>query len=186
MGDFRSGARQGRRVAAEAYVRAGFKRNDGNASRLNGNEKVAARVKEILNEGADRCGVTCWRPWRQFAGQLRPSRIRSIDCCSARTKARTRNARRLHLAWFQKRFQRPTHAKPLSSRQRASKCAHLRSFALKRLVSSEVSGGNAKEAVETTVLCAHASKCLHLSSFVFMRGRTSEVFSFLGQKIEQI
>lgn len=33
--------------ASWAYVKAGFKRNDGNAGRLNRNEQVAARIEEI-------------------------------------------------------------------------------------------------------------------------------------------
>lgn len=38
--------------ASWAYVRAGFKRHDGNAARLSGNEKVAARIEEIQSIAA--------------------------------------------------------------------------------------------------------------------------------------
>ncbi len=34
-------------TAGDAYEKAGYKRNDGNASRLKGNEKIKARVAEI-------------------------------------------------------------------------------------------------------------------------------------------
>jgi phage terminase small subunit len=47
--------------ASEAYVSAGYVRNDGNASRLKGNEKVAARVEEIRNAGALRAEVSIQR-----------------------------------------------------------------------------------------------------------------------------
>lgn len=40
--------------AAMAYVTAGYKRHDGNASRLSGNEKVAARIEELKQAGAKR------------------------------------------------------------------------------------------------------------------------------------
>lgn len=38
--------------AVEAYVKAGFKRNEGNAIRLKGNERVLARVEELKAEAA--------------------------------------------------------------------------------------------------------------------------------------
>lgn len=38
--------------ASWAYVKAGFKRHDGNAARLSGNEKVAARIEEIQSIAA--------------------------------------------------------------------------------------------------------------------------------------
>ena len=44
--------------AAEAYVRAGYKANDGNAIRLKGNERVAARLQEIAERGAIRTEIT--------------------------------------------------------------------------------------------------------------------------------
>jgi phage terminase small subunit len=44
--------------ASAAYVEAGFKKNDGNASRLKGNEKVIARVKQLSEEGAKRAAKT--------------------------------------------------------------------------------------------------------------------------------
>lgn len=47
--------------ASVAYVTAGYSKNDGNASRLNGNEKVRERVEEILSEGARQAGVTVER-----------------------------------------------------------------------------------------------------------------------------
>ena len=37
-------------TAEEAYVRAGYKRNDGNAARLNGNDRIQARGSELLAE----------------------------------------------------------------------------------------------------------------------------------------
>ena len=47
--------------ASVAYVAAGYAKNDGNASRLNGHEKVRARVQELLAEGAEKAGVTVQR-----------------------------------------------------------------------------------------------------------------------------
>lgn len=44
--------------ATEAYVLAGFTRNDGNAIRLKGNERVQNRVREILDAGAKRAEIT--------------------------------------------------------------------------------------------------------------------------------
>ena len=38
----------------EAYVAAGYATNPGNASRLNGNEKVRARVAELLERAAEK------------------------------------------------------------------------------------------------------------------------------------
>src|SRR5436305_50420 len=43
---------------AEAYTEAGFKPNDSNCSRLNGNERIQARVAELLDRVAIRCEVT--------------------------------------------------------------------------------------------------------------------------------
>ena len=42
------------KTAAEAYVLAGYKANDGNASRLKGNERISARVQEIVGRAAER------------------------------------------------------------------------------------------------------------------------------------
>lgn len=44
--------------AAQAYIAAGYSANDGNAIRLKGNERVAARVAEIRERGAIRAEVT--------------------------------------------------------------------------------------------------------------------------------
>lgn len=44
--------------ASEAYVEAGYKANDGNASTLKGNQKVEARVAEILDRAAVRAEIT--------------------------------------------------------------------------------------------------------------------------------
>lgn len=41
--------------ADKAYVQAGYKRNDSNAARLNGNERIKARVAELLLLSAGRC-----------------------------------------------------------------------------------------------------------------------------------
>jgi phage terminase small subunit len=42
------------RSASEAYVLAGYSKNDGNAIRLKGNEKVRARVKELQERMAEK------------------------------------------------------------------------------------------------------------------------------------
>lgn len=44
--------------ASEAYVRAGYKKNDGNAVRLKGNEKVATRLSELRAISAERHQLT--------------------------------------------------------------------------------------------------------------------------------
>ncbi len=44
--------------AAAAFVSAGYAANDSNAARLNGNERVRARVEEIQAAGAERAGLT--------------------------------------------------------------------------------------------------------------------------------
>jgi hypothetical protein len=46
------------KTATEAYVEAGFKPNDGNAARLKGNDRIAARVAEIQERAAVRVEIT--------------------------------------------------------------------------------------------------------------------------------
>jgi phage terminase small subunit len=46
------------KTATDAHEAAGFKRNDGNASKLAARPDVQARVKEITGAAAERCGVT--------------------------------------------------------------------------------------------------------------------------------
>lgn len=53
--------------ASEAYVLAGYKANDGNASTLKGNQKVEARVAELLEAGAAKAGVTVERVLSELA-----------------------------------------------------------------------------------------------------------------------
>lgn len=50
--------RAGGMSADEAYEKAGFRRNDANAARLNGNDRVRARIAEILQPAADEVAVT--------------------------------------------------------------------------------------------------------------------------------
>jgi len=45
-------------TASEAYVIAGYKANDGNASTLKGNQNVSSRVAEILAKAATRSEIT--------------------------------------------------------------------------------------------------------------------------------
>lgn len=47
--------------ATEAYELAGYEPNDGNASRLKGNERISARVDEILGRAAERVEID--RAW---------------------------------------------------------------------------------------------------------------------------
>ena len=44
--------------ASEAYVQAGYARNDSNAARLNRNEQVSARIAEILERAATKTVIT--------------------------------------------------------------------------------------------------------------------------------
>lgn len=53
--------------ASQAYVLAGYSKNDGNAVRLKGNEKIAARIEEILNKAAEKTGVTIERVLGELA-----------------------------------------------------------------------------------------------------------------------
>ena len=46
------------KTAGEAYVLAGYKANDGNAIRLKGNERLLARVQELLGRSAARAEAT--------------------------------------------------------------------------------------------------------------------------------
>jgi phage terminase small subunit len=52
------------KTATEAYALAGYKANDGNASRLKGNERISARVQEIVGRAAERaaCPTELGRP----------------------------------------------------------------------------------------------------------------------------
>jgi phage terminase small subunit len=56
---------------AESYALAGYSKNTGNASRLNGNERVRARVAELQAEAAvnsrSRCKVFA-KNWTQLSG----------------------------------------------------------------------------------------------------------------------
>ena len=45
-------------TATDAYVTAGYAFNDGNAIRLKGNERIEARVAEILSRAATRTEIT--------------------------------------------------------------------------------------------------------------------------------
>lgn len=42
----------------EAYINAGFKKNDSNAARLNGNERIQERIAELLAKSAVKAVVT--------------------------------------------------------------------------------------------------------------------------------
>ena len=53
--------------ADEAYARAGFKPNRGNASRLKANESIAARVDEIVGKGAERAEATVERVLKELS-----------------------------------------------------------------------------------------------------------------------
>src|SRR5215472_14811888 len=55
------------KTASEAYVLAGYKANDGNASRMKGNERISARVQEIVGRAAERAEVSLERVLRELA-----------------------------------------------------------------------------------------------------------------------
>ena len=54
------------KTATEAYVLAGYKANDGNASRMKGNERISARVQEIVGRAAERAEVGLERVLREL------------------------------------------------------------------------------------------------------------------------
>jgi phage terminase small subunit len=55
------------KTGTEAYAQAGYKGNDGNASRLKGNERISARVQEIVGRAAERAEVSLERVLRELA-----------------------------------------------------------------------------------------------------------------------
>src|SRR5262245_56703641 len=55
------------KTASEAYVLAGYKANDGNASRMKGNERISARVQEIVGRAAERAEVSLEHVLRELA-----------------------------------------------------------------------------------------------------------------------
>jgi phage terminase small subunit len=54
------------KAANEAYALAGYRANDGNASRLKGNERISARVQEIIGRAAERAEVSLERVLREL------------------------------------------------------------------------------------------------------------------------
>ncbi len=54
------------KAANEAYALAGYKANDGNASRMKGNERISARVQEIVGRAAERAEVSLERVLREL------------------------------------------------------------------------------------------------------------------------
>jgi phage terminase small subunit len=54
------------KTATKAYVLAGYKANDGNASRMKGNERISARVQEIVGRAAERAEVSLERVLREL------------------------------------------------------------------------------------------------------------------------
>jgi phage terminase small subunit len=55
------------KAATEAYALTGYKANDGNASRLKGNERISARIQEIVGRAAERAEVSLERVLRELA-----------------------------------------------------------------------------------------------------------------------
>ena len=46
------------KTADQAYIDAGYRRHDGNAARLRGNERIIKRVKELQEQHIERHNVT--------------------------------------------------------------------------------------------------------------------------------
>src|SRR6266478_3084311 len=65
------------KAANEAYAQAGYRANDGNASRLKGNERISARVQEIVGRAAERAEVSLERVLRELA-----MRRMRCGCCA--------------------------------------------------------------------------------------------------------
>ena len=55
------------KTADKAYVESGFKRHDGNAARLRGDERIKARVAEIHANAAANCMITRERVMNELA-----------------------------------------------------------------------------------------------------------------------
>jgi phage terminase small subunit len=64
--------------ASEAYVLAGYKANDGNASRMKGNERILARVQEIVGRAAERAEVSLERVLRELAAIAFPDISKAV------------------------------------------------------------------------------------------------------------
>lgn len=64
-------------TADDAYVSAGYSRNEGNAGRLNRNEQVRARVRELLEASAEKVGITQERVLAEL-GKIGFSDIRKV------------------------------------------------------------------------------------------------------------
>lgn len=68
--------------ACTAYVKAGYAKADSNASRLSGNDKVKARVAELLEIGAQQAGITIqWviEEMRKIAGANMQDYMKSTE-----------------------------------------------------------------------------------------------------------
>ena len=63
------------KTAGEAYVNAGYKANDGNASTLKGNQKIADRVAELLERAAIRAEVTV----ESLIGEAEEVRVKALE-----------------------------------------------------------------------------------------------------------
>jgi phage terminase small subunit len=66
MSAFAQALAQGK-TATEAYILASYKANDGNASSMKGNERISARVQEIVGRAAERAEVSLERVLRELA-----------------------------------------------------------------------------------------------------------------------
>src|SRR5260370_21875735 len=55
------------KTGTEAYLLAGYKANDGNASRMKGNERISARVQEIVGRAGERAEVSLERILRELS-----------------------------------------------------------------------------------------------------------------------
>lgn len=67
--------------ASEAYVLAGYKANDGNASTLKGNQKVEDRVRELLERGAIKVELTL----ADIIAELDQARLAALGAATPQT-----------------------------------------------------------------------------------------------------
>jgi len=65
------------KTPGEAYVIAGFSKNDGNAGRLNKSEKIRSRIEEIQNMRIKSTGITVERLLQEYAA------IATVDIAEA-------------------------------------------------------------------------------------------------------
>lgn len=88
--------------ASQAYVTAGYSRNDGNSVRLKGNEKVRSRLTELQSAAAEKAGVSLESCTEEFRKDREAAR--AAGQIAAAIKA-TEHIAKMHHVYIEKREQ---------------------------------------------------------------------------------